>query len=1228
MTTNPPGPTGPGPTGPGATDAGTTGATDAGTTDAGPAGPGPRPDTRARARIATSLDETLFVEAGAGSGKTRALVERIGALVTTGAARLSEVAAITFTEKAAAELRDRLRRQLDAEHDRAFRTGDQLAAERTATALDELDGAAIGTLHSFAQRILTEHPIDVGLPPRIEVLDEVASAVAFDDRWSSFVDELLADPAVERSLLLATAAGVRISALRLVAVAFNENWDLVVDHGPTLTAEPPDWQERLEVLLDQLDGVCAEGEHCQDESDRLLDTLTRLQEWGRRVRAAGDEYTRLSLLGVDGGRPREKANGRGAKTKWANGHDLPGLRSRIDAITSGCESLRNEVALAAVTRLAVELRRFTLDAAEERRAAGELEFHDLLVLARQMLRSPGSPESGTRVRRALHERYRRLLIDEFQDTDPIQIELAVLIASDDPDAGAKRWDDIEPAPGHLFFVGDPKQSIYRFRRADISLFLRAADRFGADDRRLALTTNHRAGSPIIDAVNHVFGRLIEHGERGGLPSQPAYEPFVAARDEPPAGPAVSVLGRDAHDDAPRAAELRTRESAEVAATVLRALREGWQVDRSADWTAPDWQPARAGDVTILVPTRTVLPALEDALSAAGIAYRAESASLVYASRLVRDVLLTLRAIDDPTDELSVVSALRSPLFACGDDDLLVYRRQHDGRFDHGRPLPEDMPPDHPVARGVTYLREMHETRLWRTPSELIDRVVRDRRVMELGAAEGRARDLWRRVRFVIDQARAWSETTDGTLRQYLAWIRQQTGDGARVAEAVLPETDDDAVRIMTVHAAKGLQFPFTIVTGMSTRPYRRAAEAEVAWPPGEPCIIRIGKKVTSEAFEAWKPVDEQMSHDERIRLLYVASTRARDHLVLSLHRSVRAYPVDDQARLTSAELLAEAAGELLEQLPDGPDAADTERLLADPFADPLLPAVGPMPAAGRPTLAVVPDPPAPPDPIDAVGRLATGGTAGPERGGASARQVDDLVAFDEWRRIRDESLAASGRPRTLSATALTDDGSPDVAGDPGLHKRPRDLDLPPWQKGRYGTAVGRAVHGVLQTIDLATGAGLAEAVAAQAAAEAVVGHEADVRTLVEAALRSPSVVGAAARPHWRELYVGVPLPDARVLEGYVDLLYRSDGGLVVVDYKTGPATTGDDLDALVERYSTQGASYALAVGEATGEPVVDVVFAFLTPEGPVERSLPDLATAVAHVRRLAESGDPRLTAVG
>ena len=1121
-------------------------------------------DQAARDAITGRLDDTLFVEAGAGSGKTRALVDRIVRLVTSGTAGLADLAAITFTEKAAAELRDRVRHRVGGERARALAEGDRDRAERCRVALDDLDGAAIGTLHGFARRILTEHPIEAGVPPRIEVLDEVGSAVAFDDRWAGFLDRLLADPGVERALLLATAAGVRLDHLRLIALAFNDNWDLVQAYAPSRPREVRGWDGELDDLLAEIAAVCADDDQCCDEDDKLLPQLAALETWADRLATASDEYTRLSLLAAG---PRGRLLGR--KENWP-AYDLAALKARVAGIRQRAETLRREVAGEAVDRLAVELRRFTLDAAAERRRAGELEFHDLLVLARDTLRHV---DNGATVRAALHRRYRHLLIDEFQDTDPIQVDLAVLIAGPERAEPTDEWHEVDTREGHLFFVGDPKQSIYRFRRADISLFLRAAERFGSGDRRLSLTTNFRTGGSILGLVNDVFGELIHAQDHDGIPSQPGYEPLVAVRPDAPTGPPLAILGAAAHGDEPSAADVRSREAADVAAAVTRVLDEGWRVDRNPHGAAPEWQPARAGDVTILIPTRTSLPALEDALATAGISYRAESASLVYASRLVRDLLLTLRAIDDPSDELTTVAALRSPLFACGDDDLFRYRRQRGGRFDYTAPPPDDMPADDIVAAGLAYLREQHEARRWASPSELADRVVRDRRVLELGEAEGRARDLWRRIRFVLDQARAWTDTTNGTLRQYLAWIRQQTAEGSRVAEAVLPETDDDAVRIMTVHAAKGLEFPVTIVSGLSTQPQYRTAGAEVVWPPGRPCLIRIGKTVVSAAFEAHLPIDEQMSHDERVRLLYVACTRAQDHLILSLHRRTRKQPPDSAGRLTSAELLASALDDLLPTLPE---------IVAPPSSPSTTPApTEPTPAAAN--------------------------------GAAPA----DLPPLDEWRRRREAALAAGARPRTVAATTLTPDGRPDSSPDPGLHKRPRDLDLPPWQKGRYGTAIGRAVHGVLQTIDLATGAGREQAVAAQAAAEGVIGHEEHVDALVRAALAAPSVVAAAGRPHWRELYVGVPLGGDRTLEGYVDLLYRRDDGLVVVDYKTGPQSPDADLDPLVAQYRAQGASYALAVADATGEPVVEVVFAFLTPTGSVERTLPDLPAAVADVRGLA-----------
>jgi ATP-dependent helicase/nuclease subunit A len=231
------------------------------------------------------------------------------------------------------------------------------------------------------------------------------------------------------------------------------------------------------------------------------------------------------------------------------------------------------------------------------------------------------------------------------------------------------------------------------------------------------------------------------------------------------------------------------------------------------------------------------------------------------------------------------------------------------------------------------------------------------------------------------------------------------------------------------------------------------------------------------------------------------------------------------------------------------------------------------------------------------------------------------MPLDVWREERDRALSRASLPVAVAATALTDEGGPERGEDPeaGLQKRPRDLDLPPWLKGRYGTAVGRAVHGVLQTIDLASGARLQAIVAAQCEAEAIPDRADHVEALVHHALSSRSVREAATGPQWREVYACTPI-EGRLLEGYVDLLYRGGDGLVVVDYKTAATDDADELTRRVDGYRLQGASYALIVGAATGEPVARVTFLFLTPGGPIERDLEGLGDAIEEVRRLVAQG--------
>ncbi|GII98239.1 ATP-dependent exoDNAse (exonuclease V) beta subunit [Sediminihabitans luteus] len=1111
-------------------------------------------DQDARELIADATDRTLFVNAGAGSGKTTALVQRVRTLVLRDGVRLRNVAAVTFTEKAGAELRDRLRGSFEDARRHADTTnvaGDRLRAwagvdaielrRRADEALDDLDGAAIGTLHSFAQRILTEHAIAAGLPPLLEGMDEVGSSVAFEEQWSAMLVALLDDDEIAPALLLALGGGVQLKDVRALAKALGSDWDLIDERVLVGEAEP--------VVRPVVDGVVREAravlalrEHCTEPGDTMLPKLAELEGALGVLEAAVDDAGRLLALHRVG---ELKFGNKGRAANW----DVPvsevrnAGRSAAEAATAESKRVVDR-ALRLLTRWTA---RAVLDAAEDRRREGRLEFHDLLVLSRRLLRR--EPE----VRAALHDRYTHLLLDEFQDTDPIQIELAARIAGG-AGATAERWQDVDVPAGRLFVVGDAKQSIYRFRRANVATYLAAQQTLG---ERVSLTTNFRTVPPVLDWVNAVFGRVIvEEHER-----QPEYEPLAYHRRElggtvsgttAPGAPGVVVLGAAAHEDRPTATVLREREADDVAGVVAKALVEGWQVqDRSASG-GDCWRALQARDVAVLVPARTSLPQLENALRRAGVPYRAEASSLVYEAAEVRDLLACARAVADTSDELSLVTALRSPLFGCGDDDL--WRWKHaGGRFTVFSTLEGTTAPgvaDGPVAAALVWLRSLYFDSRWATPSELLGRIVDERRMLEVAALDARSRDVWRRLRFVVDQARAWGEVSHGGLRAYLAWAAHQGTETGRVAESVLPETDVEAVRVMTVHAAKGLEFPFVVLSGMTSRGGGRRG-LKLLWPPEGGYSVRLRAGVETDDFALAQPVDEQMDDLEKRRLLYVAATRARDHLVVSLHR------VEGSKTESAAKLLADVGG--------------AGNLGEERFAASSDGASGAVAASGEGDVAPLPP-------------------------------YDDWLAgvtAARTRSERDAAISASGLEGTEPAVVLAE---PDDIAQ-GQAKGARDLELPPWSKGRYGSAIGRAVHGVLQAVDLATGDGVDEAVAAQAVAEGVVGAEELVTGLVRSAVASELVQRAATREHWRETYVGTVDDDGTVLEGYVDLVFRDDdGSLVVVDYKTDAVPAGA-YSSRLEYYAPQLRAYARCLGDATGA-MVRAELLFLHPQRAVPIAVP------------------------
>lgn len=1192
-------------------------------------------DHRERQEIASNLTKTFIVEAGAGSGKTTALVERVTSLVLADVS-IANIVAITFTEKAGNELRTRLRNKLmkvlssNASEDIAKR-------QAVNNALRDLDGAAIGTIHSFAQRLLTQYPIEARVPLRITVYDNFEATLAFEKRWTTFLNELHTKPEICQALGMLLPLGFRVEQLKEVAEVLEDNWDrlskvTVTNHD--FEANLRNWinifgskvQNAFALWIDKDKSKKSTRSKTKATSKNEDDTVVdkthsdSLKEKLRLLAEKVQELSEISNADLLAASMLQLSN----EFSWytdiqrdglqANWHDVQASRRVVSGLYSELKDQVNRVVDAVLQPVLAELVEFVLNGAEERRTEGTLRFHDLLVFARELLSSSESVVEDCR------ERYQYLLVDEFQDTDPVQLDIvrALSVEGNGTSSGRKAGSlALDAVPGRLFLVGDPKQSIYRFRRAEVRLFseiLLAVEQQSSDacavlDSQLVrLTTNFRTIEPIVHWVNDVFRKLMQpldghlDSSRGDVP----YVPLAPVRQtsERYKGLPVAILGgeRDAKAD-----ELRAEEASKVALAIRHMVSEKWTValEEPGD---EGWREVGYKDIGILTPSRASLPFLEEALENCNIPFRSESALNIYSDQSVRDLLMVMRAIDDPANALHVVAALRTPLFGCSDEDLHSYHVRFPMTWDYREISNWSEVCEQPVGKALFWLSEQYQKRYWLSPTEMLDLIVRERRVLEIAMNGWRFRDIWRRIRFVLDQARAWQEVTNGNLRDYVRWVSGQMKQNLRVEETIIPEADDDVVRVMTMHAAKGLEFPVVLLAGMSgwtsgaaSSPpvlFEDMAESPLAdgskkpfadsGPAGFACDL--GKFIRSASYDSMRKLDSELDEAELNRLLYVACTRARDHLVVSLYRR--------KAGQSYARVLAEHNSEKeAEEFAGSESSADED--------------------AGS-----------------AVGGLAMD-VEGEAEGVA--------VGFKEWQEKAGAARSLSF-PSAVSATSVggQQGHGGDAGGLPeevtasfttGESADAADAPVP----ARDGTKLGTVVHAVMEALDLAkvghamsghggeAGGGadvasLVERFAAEADLDA--GDLQMASVMVRHALGSRSVLEAGRSRHWREVYVCTPVGE-RVLEGYVDLLYETDQGLVVVDYKTSNSSDPANLKRRVEGYGSQGASYALALSAATGKAIARVTFLFLTRKGAVEIDMDNLDQEIEKVKRYFSLGvDP------
>jgi ATP-dependent helicase/nuclease subunit A len=1043
----------------------------------------------------------VFVSAGAGTGKTAVLVERVVRAVCDRGLDVDSILVITYTRRAAGELRTRIRAALAerGRHDLARR----------------LDGAWISTIHGFCARLLKTYPLAAGLDPRFRELDEAQAAVLRSEAFREALAEFCAGDDPQRLALLATYGSDRLrrmlSSVYETLRAAGRELDLEV-------ATRPELGEKVEELRAAARALAAEP------------GATETQQ-----RTAGDL---LELLDRDQ-RPDRLMN-------------LTGFKARGDRAAAYSE------ALAAVEQAALDeaaardrallqelLTLFASRYAEAKARESALDFEDLQLEARDLLRSQ------PKLREREQARFRSILVDEFQDTNRLQTDIVDLLRTPETE---------------LFFVGDEFQSIYGFRHADVQVF---RERREAVEQPLSLTLNYRSRPEVLAAVNELFG--AHFGSE--------FQELAAAAEfpDPVFGHPVELLVTDKESYRDSGVHWRRGEARAVA----RRVRE--IVDSGA---------ASAGEIVLLFAAGTDAEWYEDELRRVGLpTYRATGKGY-FGQQQVVDLLSYLRLLHNRYDDAALVSVLASPFVGVSNDALALLRRVASRRplfsgLEHSLP-PGLAERDERLMRAF---RQRYERLVQTLPRLSLERLCEqivaehDYDLAVLAQWDGRRR--YANLRKLARLARSYEELRGPDVEGFVRFVREQEAIGTRELEAVAEEEGADAVRLLTIHAAKGLEFKVVIVADAGRDRVPPSPDEILALPDGR-FGFRVADPVTAKHrgafdYEAVKEARQEAERAERLRLYYVALTRAKERLIVSgsvdlgAEREVPtpiAWVLD---RLDADEELARAGDEPVELV------RGDARLLV------RLDRYRPEPAAQEVE-------------VEGEGQLALFTALEEVALAHRAPELPPLVA------LPDPPLH---RVRKLSFTALSlfEQCAYKYFARYGLGMSERQIE----GEGAgemSGVEIGSAVHKLLEEIDLAA------PVVPEIEDELIRGH---VTAYCESDLarRVATLGGVEKERHFTFEHDGV------LVHGYLDAFHLAGGHALVVDYKTNLLGDASPEEVVEQDYSLQRLVYALACFRA-GADEVEVVYHFLErPEAPVRAvfsrdDVPDLegelSAAIARIQ--------------
>ncbi|HET7695432.1 MAG TPA: UvrD-helicase domain-containing protein [Vicinamibacterales bacterium] len=1153
-------------------------------------------DAGARHAIATALDQTLVVEAAAGTGKTTELVRRIVRILATRRARVDGIVAVTFTEKAAGELKLRLREALDVARN------DAPEDERDALndALQSLEEAHVSTIHGFCAELLRERPVEARVDPLFAVLTESQAERLFAQAFGAWIQAQLREPpegvrrALRRSIWQGFGAAVRedtpIDRLERAA------WELAQwrDFTAPWTRPPFDRDRDVDRLIDELHafaGLTDQPSYAKDTlfldtaAARHLSAEIAIQQEGTA------DYDGWEARLVDLSRDRSFSRARhGRGPGYKQGVSRQRVIDAYDALKPKLDQFRLDADADLAAALQRELAGAIAGYEALKARAGALDFLDLLLKARDLV------AGNAGVRRGFQARFSHIFVDEFQDTDPLQAEILLLLSSADP--AQDDWRQVTPVPGRLFIVGDPKQSIYRFRRADVGIYRDVCERLAACGARpVQLTTSFRGVPEIQACVNAAFAPVMT-GDAFTL--QAHYVPLDRYRPGHKGQPAVVAL------PVPEPYGTRNMSALKIEASLPDAVgafvewltgESGWKIDG---------RRIQARDVCILF--RRFLSFGDDvtqpyvrALEARGVHHVLVGGKTFHDREEVETIRAALSAIEWPDDELAVFAALRGALFAVGDEELLEWKQRFGAFHPFRIPGLDDRGPNaahlQPIVESLHLLQRLHRRRNYRPVADTIQELLDATRAHVGIVLRSAGEQALANVFHVAELAREYEAGGGLSFRGFVDELRL-AAETAAAGEAPILEEGSDGVRMMTVHKAKGLEFPVVVLADLTCK-LARAEAGRWLDPERNLCALKIG---------GWSPIDlllhdaEEAARDraESQRLTYVAATRARDLLVVPAIGDAP-YEGGWLDPLVPAIYPPESARRQPSRAPGVPVFTSRDTVLVRPDGDPATPhTVAPG------TYVLAPAHPAPGTPYPVTWwdpralRLGATSSFGLKRDDLIVKDgdmfaVDErLAAYERWREARAQTLTDASRPTVKFQTATAwaaeaassglDLAMLDGAGadDVRLIQLPGAADRP------RGAAFGTLVHAVLATVALdASDESIGRTAQTQARIINASASDAAAAANVVAAVLRHDLLGRvrASASVMRETPVSWVNEDGTLIEGVLDLAFEEGDTTFVVDFKTDHELSTGEM-----RYRAQLRQYVQAVARATGRRASGILF--------------------------------------